>query len=396
MNEIKSGEKELEALSSSARIARSSAQKPNRDDPIHESASRGVDATAPAIADASPEPTARACILGVAAALASFGFLLVDLLNGGSNPVWHELLWVPFGIGAGIAAWVVPFDIPLTKPFRTVLWASALITAVAVLSYGIYNAYANESSKLLHEIAWPAVASGGAVLVLIIAISGSVCPSKLLVKTPIFRELREGCAIAFGWWFMVVLSVFFYFLVDFLNGGNDPLWHELLWLPFLSGSAAAAWVLSISTKPPVQEPASKNSMNTTSWFTSITYVERTIPRQQAKRAEVAAAPGARAVATYLVAKHAIDAPLRFTQQMRTLRFETGREIGAVSLPEATGGRAPVRYSLNPSVPGLRFLDNQRILVGSPERPGSFQVQYSATDRNGKSISQQITVMVAGR
>ena len=177
---------------------------------------------------------------------------------------------------------------------------------------------------------------------------------------------------------MASLATFIYFMVDFLNGGNDPKWHELLWVPaavFAATFVGLAILFAWSTAQQKQQGSSGE-------------------------ADERPTPLAKAALLYAATRQMGDDELRFTHQIGSLTFERGRGIGAVQLPEATGGSDPIRYSLDPSVdvlvPGLRFSDTQRLLTGSPERAGTYGVRYMAMDRARKSVSQQIVISVTGR
>lgn len=178
----------------------------------------------------------------------------------------------------------------------------------------------------------------------------------------------EDLSTALGLAVMAGFAAFIYFLVDFLNGGNDPKWHELLWVPAVISAVA---------------------------FVAAILLEANADQQKKKQQDSSGG----AMLLYAATRQMGDDELRFTRQIGSLKFERGREIGAVQLPEATGGSDPVRYSLDPSVdvlvPGLRFSDRQRLLTGTPERPGVYGVRYLATDRARKSVSQQIVISVTG-
>ena len=168
---------------------------------------------------------------------------------------------------------------------------------------------------------------------------------------------------------MAGFATFIYFVVDFLNGGNDPKWHELLWVPAVIGIATFVVLVILFEVSATQQKKQQGSLGG-------------------------------AALLYAATRQMGDDELRFTHQIGSLKFESGRGIGAVQLPEATGGSAPVRYSLDPSVdvlvPGLRFSDTQRLLTGAPERPGTYGVRYLAMDRARTSVSQQIVISVTGR
>ena len=69
------------------------------------------------------------------------------------------------------------------------------------------------------------------------------------------------------------------------------------------------------------------------------------------------------------------------------------ETDALTLPAATGGRAPLTYTLT-SVPGLTFTANTRILSGTPNTAGTTTLTYEVMDANGTSASVDFMVIVS--
>ncbi len=65
-------------------------------------------------------------------------------------------------------------------------------------------------------------------------------------------------------------------------------------------------------------------------------------------------------------------------------------IPDLTLPEATGGTAPLTYTLT-SVPGLTFTASTRTLSGTPDTNGNFTLTYTVTDANGASTSVDFMV-----
>ncbi len=74
-------------------------------------------------------------------------------------------------------------------------------------------------------------------------------------------------------------------------------------------------------------------------------------------------------------------------------YTVGTAIGALTLPEATGGNGTLTYSLSPSVPGLGFDPTTRRLTGTPTTPGAHSMTYTATDADGDSVSLTFTISV---
>ena len=73
-------------------------------------------------------------------------------------------------------------------------------------------------------------------------------------------------------------------------------------------------------------------------------------------------------------------------------YTQGRVITGLTLPAATGGTAPLTYTLT-SVPGLTFTLGTRTLSGTPDTAGTTTLTYEVTDTNGASTSVDFTVMV---
>ena len=74
-------------------------------------------------------------------------------------------------------------------------------------------------------------------------------------------------------------------------------------------------------------------------------------------------------------------------------YTAGTTIEALTLPEASSGNAPLRYSLAPQVPGLTFNAAMRQLTGTPSTPGSYTMTYSVTDDDGATALLTFTIRV---
>ena len=74
-------------------------------------------------------------------------------------------------------------------------------------------------------------------------------------------------------------------------------------------------------------------------------------------------------------------------------YTEGRVITDLELPIASGGTAPLTYTLT-SVPGLDFNANTRILSGTPSTADTFDLTYEVTDDNGADESVTFTVSVS--
>ena len=75
-------------------------------------------------------------------------------------------------------------------------------------------------------------------------------------------------------------------------------------------------------------------------------------------------------------------------------YTAGTAIGALTLPEASGGDGTLSYSLSPSVPGLAFNAGTRRLTGTPTAAGTHAMTYTVTDSDGDSDTLGFTIAVA--
>ena len=75
------------------------------------------------------------------------------------------------------------------------------------------------------------------------------------------------------------------------------------------------------------------------------------------------------------------------------QFTVGEDIGVLTFPEATGGDAPLRYSLEPAVPGLTFDAGTRQWSGAPTEPGIFELVYKVEDVHGDSDQLYVPIYV---
>ena len=92
------------------------------------------------------------------------------------------------------------------------------------------------------------------------------------------------------------------------------------------------------------------------------------------------------------------AELSFASSVSNQVVETGREMTAVSLPEATDGTGGVTYKLTAAggaLPaGLSFDEDDRELSGTPTRAGTYSLLYQAVDSEGVAGRQSFTLRVA--
>ena len=79
-------------------------------------------------------------------------------------------------------------------------------------------------------------------------------------------------------------------------------------------------------------------------------------------------------------------------------YTMGQTITALTLPAATGGTAPLTYTLRDgsgnAVPGLAFNTTTRVLFGTPTTAATTPLIYTVTDDNGSIASKTFTVTVA--
>ena len=86
------------------------------------------------------------------------------------------------------------------------------------------------------------------------------------------------------------------------------------------------------------------------------------------------------------------APLSFgSQRISDRTYTAGTAISALTLPQASGGEPPLRYSLEPVPSGLSF--DRRTLSGTPTTSGTHRMTYTTTDRAGSSESLRFDVTV---
>ncbi|MDE0261940.1 MAG: Ig domain-containing protein [Bryobacterales bacterium] len=79
---------------------------------------------------------------------------------------------------------------------------------------------------------------------------------------------------------------------------------------------------------------------------------------------------------------------------RSQTYTVGTPISTLTLPAARGGAGPLKYSLEPNVPGLSFDATTRRLTGTPSGTGMFDMIYTATDADGNTDTLSFTVSVA--
>ena len=73
-------------------------------------------------------------------------------------------------------------------------------------------------------------------------------------------------------------------------------------------------------------------------------------------------------------------------------YTTGESV-VLRLPAATGGNGTLSYSLSPSVPGLTFFSNTRVLQGRPSSAGSYSMTFTVRDSDGDTATLRFTITV---
>ena len=76
-------------------------------------------------------------------------------------------------------------------------------------------------------------------------------------------------------------------------------------------------------------------------------------------------------------------------------FVVGQRLEGLVLPEASGGTAPLTYSLSPALPaGLAFDAATRTITGTPQAAAETAYTYTVTDANGASASLALQTLPA--
>ena len=105
--------------------------------------------------------------------------------------------------------------------------------------------------------------------------------------------------------------------------------------------------------------------------------------------------GHQATVTFTLTAEADLLPTFGDQTIRNQTYTQDRAIPALTLPAATGGNPPLRYSLTPGLPaGLTFDRATRILAGTPTVPQeATSYTYTVTDQDGDQATVTFTLMV---
>ena len=76
-------------------------------------------------------------------------------------------------------------------------------------------------------------------------------------------------------------------------------------------------------------------------------------------------------------------------------FVVGQRVEGLTLPEGTGGTAPLTYSLSPALPvGLTFDAATRTIAGTPMAASEAVYTYTVTDANGATASLALQTLPA--
>ena len=75
-------------------------------------------------------------------------------------------------------------------------------------------------------------------------------------------------------------------------------------------------------------------------------------------------------------------------------YKVGTSITRLTLPVASSGNAPLRYSLTPGVPGLSFSAGSRTLYGTPTTAGNYSMTYRVVDSDGDFATLTFALVVA--
>ena len=105
--------------------------------------------------------------------------------------------------------------------------------------------------------------------------------------------------------------------------------------------------------------------------------------------------GATASLTFSITVEAAVPPLALSPSaVADQKFEVGKTISALILPEATGGTAPYTYTLSPLPDGLSFEASTRTLSGTPTTPApKTSVTYTVIDTASATASLTFSITV---
>ena len=109
--------------------------------------------------------------------------------------------------------------------------------------------------------------------------------------------------------------------------------------------------------------------------------------------DAAAVPGD-ALSFDVTVRRPSTSPLSFgNQRIEDRTYTVDAPISTLRLPAATGGKAPLRYSLTPVPNGLTFDVGARTLTGTPRVVGTSNLTYRVTDASGNSASLSFAIEV---
>ena len=76
-------------------------------------------------------------------------------------------------------------------------------------------------------------------------------------------------------------------------------------------------------------------------------------------------------------------------------FVVGQRVESLALPEASGGTAPLTYTLSPALPaGLTFDAATRTIAGTPRAASESVYTYTVTDANGATAALSLQTLPA--
>ena len=91
-----------------------------------------------------------------------------------------------------------------------------------------------------------------------------------------------------------------------------------------------------------------------------------------------------------------DSEPTFDTTVGAQTYAENTAIAPLVLPMATGGDAPLMYSLTPTVPGLLFTPASRTLSGTPTARGVHSMTYRVVDSDGDAAALIFTLRISAR
>ena len=101
-----------------------------------------------------------------------------------------------------------------------------------------------------------------------------------------------------------------------------------------------------------------------------------------------------ATLTFTITVEADSDPIFRTAIITAQTYTQNRTITPVTLPAATGGNAPITYTLTPAIAGLTLNPSTRVLTGTPTTAAEATMYtYTATDRDGDTMMLMFSITV---